>query len=164
MSKGKCENVKKALRLSIESELFKSLEPSQLSRSKSDMNLIYVDSSNKTVSSETDMAKTKFSSSNSLSFFSEEDKERESLKYLKALAKNIKNPIKRTEVRSNTTQNNDTVNKIIIQRRGNIFQTVNDITSSNLFLKLIPCLTEEDFKIELIECDDEEYRILFPII
>jgi hypothetical protein len=159
MSKGKCENVKKALRLSIESELLKSPEPIELTRSRSDMNLIFDDLCDKLdPESDISMARTKPSSSNSLSFVTEEDKERQSLKYLKALAKNIKNPFKRTEGRAKTSEikSNDTVNKII-QRRENTFKTVKDIPSSNLYLKLIPCLTEEDFEIELIECDDEEY-------
>ena len=148
MSK-KCETVKKTLLLSVQSELGC---PAELTRSKSDRNLMVDEASGQKDDS---CARTKASSSNSLSFFSEEDKEKESLKYLKALAKNIKNPIKRTEVRSKTTQNNDTVNKIIFQRRENTLKTVKDVPSSNLFLKLIPCLTEEDFEIELIECDDD---------
>jgi hypothetical protein len=145
----KCETVKKTLLLSVQNELG---FPAELTRSKSDRNLIQYDTCE---INDDSCARTKASSSNSLFVFSVEDKEKQSLKYLKALAKDIKNPIKRTEVRFKTTQNNDTVNKIIFQRRESTLKTVKDMPSSNLFLKLIPCLTEEDFEIELIECDDD---------
>ncbi len=148
----KCETVKKTLLLSVQSELGC---PAEITRSKSDRNLILDKSCAGSASKQDSCGTTKASSSNSLCFLSEEDKEKESLKYLKALAKNIKNPIKRTEVRSKTSQNDDTVNKIILQRKENTLRTVKEIPTSNLFLKLIPCLTEEDFEIELIECEND---------
>jgi hypothetical protein len=139
----RCESVKKVLRLSVQSELGC---PAEISRSKSDKNLILEEKKD-------DDVPTKSSSSNSLSIFFEEDKEKKSLKYLKTLARNIKNP--RTENRAKTVQNTDTVNKIIFQRRENVTKTLKETRTTDLFLKLMPCLTEDDFEIELMECDDD---------